>query len=147
MWPLKSKRHLRYDSVDAWIEGERIPTPVTSIKDEKLRDDLFTKLGELRQHLFNKHLEQLSETERQQLKTGIHASQSHEKLNVAKEFAEELRSKLSQCGVDVSVIPGKYHMNRVVLNVMVDANVPKARIAKDIPQFFHGFEVLVLRKK
>ena len=146
MWPFKSKKHLKYDSVDAWIEGEKIPIPFSTVKDEKLCDELFTKLGELRQHLFNRHLEQLSETEREQLKAEEHASQSHEHIETAKVIAKELAIELSRHKYVVDVFPGLYHMNRIVLDVVIENKSSLKLATKTVPQFFKGFEVMTLTK-
>jgi hypothetical protein len=143
MWPSKTKKHLQYESVLAWIEGEKIPVPFTEIKDEKLKDKYFDRLGELRRHLFDKHLKTLSQTERDQLKAGTHPSQSHEKVKDAKEFAEALHSQLFQHGLNVNVVPGCYHMDRVILSVRVDADVSRESLIKLVPQFYRGFEVHV----
>jgi hypothetical protein len=143
MWPFKPK-HLQYSSVFAWTEAEKIHGPIT---DEKLQSKYMDQLGELRQYLFKKHVETLSQIEREQLNAGSHPSQSHEKANEAVKYAELLKSDLLQNGFNVEVGHGCYHMNRVILSVFPDEKISKTGLAKIIPQFFHGYEVKVLFKK
>jgi hypothetical protein len=142
MWPFKPK-HLRYSSVFAWTEAEKINGPIA---DEKLQSKFMDQLGELRQYLFEKHLKTLSEVEREQLKTGSHSSQSHQKVKDADEFAEQLHSELLRLGFDVEIRPGCYHANRVILSVFPDGKIDRANLAKAVPQFFHGYEVMILFK-
>jgi hypothetical protein len=140
-------KHLSYNSVNAWIVGENIPMPFSKIEDDKLRDEIFTKFGELRKHLFNKHLEELSETERSQLDTGKHASQSHEHFEVAKTVAKSLAIELSNLKLVTNVFPSLYHMNRIILDVTIDGEPSFKDAAKVIPQFYRGFEIHVVFKK
>lgn len=139
MWPFKPK-HLRYSSVFAWTEGENIHGPIA---DEKLQSKYMDQLGELRQHLFNKHLKTLSESEREQLEAGSHPSQSHQKTGAALEFAKLLHSALLQNGLEVEVRHGCYHLDRVILSVFADEKISKTALAKIVPQFFRGYEVMV----
>lgn len=91
MWPFrKKKRHLRYNSIQAWFFGERLK-PINEYSDPAERNRLLTELGELRQHPFDKNFETLSPEEQQQLNEGIHPSQSHRFFNRAEPFVELFR--------------------------------------------------------
>ena len=68
MWPLRTKRHLRYPSVEAWFKGEGLKEPVFKIADPVERDRRITEYGELRQHLFAKHTKTLSPEEQREFK-------------------------------------------------------------------------------
>lgn len=143
MWPFKP-RHLRYSSVFAWTEAEKINGPIA---DAKLQNRFNDQLGELRRHLFNKHLATLSVAEQEQLKAGSHPSQSHQKVKDADEFAALLHSELLQHGFDIQVQPGCYHMDRVILSLFPDENVNRIKLAKVVPQLFRGYEIKVFFKK
>jgi hypothetical protein len=140
MWLFSRKRHLKYSSIRAWIEGERIPIPVTSVQDEKPRNQYLEQHAELRRHLFDEHLKSLAPNERDLLARGKHPSQSHSRAKKAEPYARQLFDSLKHLDCIKAVGPGAYHMDRLVLNVSVSRQ-PTAKELAEIPDFFGGFEV------
>lgn len=140
MWPFTDKRHLDYRSIRAWIEGERIPTPITAIQDTKLRDRYIEQFAELRRHLFDQHIKSLPKRERDLLACGQHPSQSHSRAKDAEPYAKRLFEAVRHLGCVESVKLGAYHMDRLVLNVMVLRELTRQELA-ELPDFFGGFEV------
>src|SRR3954447_15720811 len=131
MWPFRNKRHLKYDSVEAWIAAEGIP-PINQISDPQQRDRVFTQLGELREHLWQRHVRGLPEAEQALLQSGQHPAQSHKFQADAIPYAEALRQHLLSSGVPVhSVTIGLYHMDRLVLSVRL---APKANLDRERPR-------------
>jgi hypothetical protein len=49
MWPFRTKRHLRYSSIEAWFKGEGHTEGVVEIADPVERDRRITEYGELSQ--------------------------------------------------------------------------------------------------
>lgn len=139
MWPLRTKRHLRYSSVEAWFKGEGLTQGVFAIADPVERDRRITEYGELRQHLFAKHVKTLSREERRQFKQGCHPSQSHRFAGRAEPFVSSLRKHLAGLGFGAKVCLGFYHMDRLVLSADLDAD-PGGRRSL-LPWLFRGFEV------
>jgi hypothetical protein len=141
MFGIFKKRHLRYNSVREWARCEGIPFPVSEVPDEKLRSKYFDKYFELRKHLFNEHLKTLSPEELCQINNGQHPSQSHSRIQTAKEYAKELRLTLKEIGSITDVIVGVYHGDRLVLDVLAKKRLTDEQETK-IPEFFRGFEVI-----
>jgi hypothetical protein len=143
MWGLKhfwrTKRYLRYESVESWIEGERLTTPITQIADPVERDRRITEYGELRRYLFAKHIKTLSSEEQRWFAEGTHPSQSHRFAARAEPFASALRDHLVNVGVPAVVRLGWYHMDRIVLSADLD-NDPGDR-RSELPRMFRGFEI------
>ncbi|MCA8989116.1 MAG: hypothetical protein KDA78_15830 [Planctomycetaceae bacterium] len=141
MWPFtKAKRHLRYDSISGWIAGENVPLDFIHHPDLAERDKYLTQYGELRRHLFDKHIKTLSNAEQELFKLGRHPSQSHEFAAAAKSYTEKLRIHLQQldCHV-IDVCVGFYHCDRIVLSVdLADSDADKLQ---SLPWLFAGFEI------
>ena len=144
MWPFRSKRHLRYDSIEAWIEGEKIPTPVTELTDARQRDRVFTQLAELRQHLFWRHVRELPEPEQTLVAAGRHPSQSHRFETEALPYAESLQEHLLGIGVPIlSVRLGLYHCDRIVLIVRLASDADPKTARYKVPYLYRGFETKI----
>jgi len=139
MWSLRTKRHLRYPSVEAWFNGERLTEPVFKITDPAERDRRITEYGELRQHLFAKHIKTLSREEQREFKEGTHPSQSHRFADRAEPFVALLREHLATLGFPSKVCLGWYHMDRIVLSADLDED-PRER-QRELPWLFRGFEI------
>src|SRR5690349_3808908 len=86
-------RHLRYRSIEEWLEKEHITT-LTHPENPSLQDRLFQQLGELRKHLWDQHFVHLTAEERQQLEAGQHPSQSHSRAAQARPVFEEFRLRM-----------------------------------------------------
>jgi hypothetical protein len=143
-WPF-SKRHLRYGSLREWIVGEQLPLPLTAISDQKKRDKVMTEYGELRKHLFNVHLNMLSNEQQRALQAGKHPSQDHALTAEAAVFAEALAKKLEHLSFVRKVSVANYHLNRNLLYVFVsDIELLDPRLS-EVPDFFEGFEVHVVK--
>jgi hypothetical protein len=140
MWPFRTKRHLRYDSVYAWRDGEHVPHGFINLEDPVERDRFIRQYGELRQHLFWKHARTLSAPERRRIKQGKHPSRSHAFAAEAEPYAEDFRLELAKCGHACQVEVGFYHWDRIVLMVDFDRQ-PNDDVLEAIPSFFHGFEI------
>ena len=139
MWPFRTKRHLRYPSVEAWFKGEGLTVGVTRIADPTERDRRITEYGELRRHLFAKHVKTLSPDEQRQFENGTHPSQHHRFADLAEPFATSLRGHLASLGFGSKVCVGFYHFDRIVLSADLDAD-PGGR-QRELPWLFRGFEI------
>ena len=143
MWPFspKPKRHLCYDSVREWMVGERVPENFFRLEDPALRDKYITEYGELRRHLFEKHIRTLPETEQELFKTGRHPSESHRFAAQAEPYAERLQRHLESLGEKVAAVRiGFYHCDRIVLSVDLEPR-PRAIDLETLPWLFEGFEI------
>jgi len=130
--------HLQYATVEDWIEGEGITTSIIEIADPVERDRQITEYGELRQHLFAKHVETLSAEERSQFANGRHPSQSHSFADRAEPFVEALSNYLNELGFKAKVSLGWYHGDRIILYVDLEKD-PQDR-SRELPWLFRGFE-------
>lgn len=145
IWPF-GKRYLRYRSKLEWILGEQIPTPFSVIQDRKRFDEVVFQYGELRKHLFARHLKTLSSEQRDLLSAGKHPSQDHALTQAALPYADKLGEKLRHLHFVSKVGVGTYHGNRNVLDVFVYGIDLLDRRLLEVPEFFDGFEVLILNK-
>ena len=134
------KKHLRYDSVEQWMEAENIPKNFIMIKDDKLRDQYITQYAELREHLYIKHVKLLSIGEQKLIESGNHPSQNHSLSDEAEKYVDDFKKELSglSCIKDITV--GLYHGGRIIISVEVYENTPKEEI-NIIPWLYRGFEV------
>ena len=133
--------HLQYDSVEDWMTGENVPVGFINEPDPILRDKYIWQYGELRRHLYARHVVTLSRDEQHAINAGCHPSQSHRFADRAQLYCELLESHLVSLGLDVSEVHlGWYHMDRIVLTVetpeQLDASSYKRR-----PWLFQGFEI------
>jgi hypothetical protein len=143
-WPF-GKRHLRYGSLREWAVGERVPLPLTSIANPKKRDKVMTEYGEPRKQLFNVHLNTLSNEQQRALRAGKHPSQDHALTAEAAVFADALAKKLEHLLFVRKVSVANYHLNRNLLYVFVsDIELLDPRLS-EVPVFFEGFEVHVVK--
>jgi hypothetical protein len=139
MWPFQTKRHLRYPSLQAWLEGEGLKDPFSENVDPGERDRRLNEYCELRQHLFAKHIKTLSRVERRELYQGTHPSQSHQFAERALPFVALLQEHLASLGFPSTVCLGAYHMERIVLSADLDTD-PRDR-KRELPWLFRGFEI------
>lgn len=125
--------------------GENLPLSLAEITDPRRRDEVMTQYGELRRHLFDVHLKRLTDGQRELLASGRHPSQDHALTGEAASYAKALRQMLEHlpCVKDVGV--GNYHGNRNVLEVFVSGIELLDPRLLEIPDFYEGFEVLVLK--
>ena len=137
------KPHLQYESVAAWMAGENVPPAFLSVTDDKLRDKWITEFGELRRHLFAKHLATLTRVEQVQFQKDEHPSQHHAFADRAKPVAEEFQRELQRLGVVARVELGWYHLDRIVFSVFL-AEQPTDEEYERLPWLFRGFEALYL---
>src|SRR5215469_9812256 len=94
MFDFLKARHLRYRSVEEWRERENI-TSFMHPENPGLEVRLQRHLKQLREHLWKRHLKQLTRDERKQIETGTHPSQSHRGFEMAKPTFEEFRSHVA----------------------------------------------------
>jgi hypothetical protein len=139
MWPLQTKRHLRYPSLEAWFKGEGLTDPLFKIADPAERDRRITEYGELRQHLFALHIKTLTPQEQREIKEGAHPSQRHCFADRAEPFVALLQEHLASLGFQSKVLLGYYHLDRIVLSADLE-NDPSER-QHELPRLFRGFEI------
>ena len=132
----------KYDSIEEWMDKEKIPSGFFQIEDEQLRNKYIAEYGELRQHLFDRHIKTLSEEEQELFAKGEHPSQSHRYEEKAKPCAEELQEELSGLGFVEKVSIGYYHMDRIVFSVDINREISTEEY-KMIPWLYKGFETKV----
>jgi len=133
------KPHLKYESVAEWMKGENVPPRFISIANDELRNKYITQYGELRRHLFAKHLATLTPEEQAQFEKGEHSSQRHAFADRAKPIAEEFERELLQLGFVAKVKLGWYHCDRIVFSVSL-AKRPTPEENERLPWLFRGFE-------
>ena len=141
MWPFKSaKRHLKYSTVWEWKEKEGVPDDFFRYHDTSQRDRWITEYGELRQHLFEKHIKTLTPEEQQMFREKRHPSQSHSFSDGAKPYCESLAAELKLLGIIFENIElGFYQMDRIILCVNID---PQQKIVPvQLPWLHRGFEI------
>ena len=144
MWPFgKTKRHLRYDSISDWIVGENVPERFVYHPDPNQRDRYIAQYGELRQHLFDKHIKTLSRADQELLEQGCHPSQSHDLSAEAECYVDKLHMRLQELGCHaIDIRLGFYHCDRIILSVVL-ADSDAAKI-ESLPWLFAGFEIKYL---
>ena len=138
---LRSKRHLRYGSVDEWMEAEGITTLMHPDDPEK-QDRVMTLFAELRNKLWKEHLATLPERERRQFAEGTHPSQSHSSSDQAQPYAQQLKEQLASVPYVAEVALSAYHGDRLVICVHFSEDIPRKQFLKDLPTYFKGFEVI-----
>lgn len=143
MWPFRRQSHLSYPSVAAWMEAERIPADFVNIPDAAERDRVIGQYGELRRHLFEKHVRTLPPDEQTRLAQNRHPSQSHERMPEARRYADALREQLREVPFVRAVGLGAYHCDRVILCVEISPEVGEDEALSRIPLLFSGFEVRI----
>lgn len=121
------------------FEGEGLTTPITQIADPAERDRRITEFGELWQHLFAQHVKTLSADEQRQFADGTQPSLRHAFAERAEPFAASLQDHLAALGFPARVVPGMYHLDRVVLSADLEADPRERR--RELPWLFRGFEV------
>lgn len=141
MWPFrKTKKHLQYASVWEWQQGEGVPDKFITHKNPVRRDRWIMQYGELRRHLYQKHIKSLDTDEQQLIAENRHPSQSHRFADNALPYLDSLKQELDLIGlVYNSVELGMYHMDRIILSVDLDP-VQQADPA-GWPWLHRGFEV------
>lgn len=144
MFDFLRPRHLRYRSVEEWRERESI-TSFQHPENPKLEARLNRHLRQLRNHLWKKHLRQLTREERQQLKTGNHPSQSHKGFEMAAPIFEEFRSRVAALPYVEEVAMVTRHLQPIVFRVKLAQDVNWRVWQEHIPSFYRGFEVVVNR--
>ena len=133
--------HLKYDSVEEWMIGEKIPRGFIHDPDERMRDLYIRQYGALRRHLFDKHIATLPPFERDRFAAGTHPSQSHRFVEEAETYCPRLKQYLESIGVtSEEVFCGLYHMDRVVMTVVPTPSIDEETL-RQAPWLFEGFEV------
>ncbi len=132
--------HLNYDSFEAWAEGEGLPKDWTKHPDKDQRDLWWHQYAELKQHLWQRHVATLTSEERQEFEARSHPSLSHDFRERAQPFTEYLKEELARRGYNAEVRLGFYHLDRIVLNAVLDRTPPDR--LRGVPWLFRGFEVL-----
>ena len=142
MEPIDTKKHLEYGSVKEWIKNENVPNGFAQVEDEELRGRYISEYGELRQHLFEKHIKSLTEEDQELFSKGKHPSQSWKFEKRAKPYAEKLQKELSKLNFVEKVSIGYYQMDRIVLSVDINCEVSEEEYEM-IPWLYSGFETKV----
>lgn len=139
--PEVSAAHLKYYTVWDWMTGENVPMEFIREPDPVLRDTYLRQYGELRRHLYTKHVATLSSEVQKAINDGCHPSQSHQFAELAQPYCDQLRSHLLSLGLNVSAVHlGWYHMDRLVLSVETPVH-PGALRLRELPWLFEGFEI------
>ena len=133
--------HLQYESVEDWMNGENVPMGFIKEPDPVLRDKYIRQYGELRRHLYAKHVATLPREEQRAINDGCHPSQSHRFADDAQPYCEQLERHLRTLGLDVADVHlGWYHMDRIVLTAETPEHLDAGRF-RELPWLFQGFEV------
>jgi len=142
MFDFLKPQHLRYRSVEEWRERENI-TSFWHPENPGLEVRLQRHLKQLREHLWKRHLKELTRDERNQIKTGTHPSQSHKGFEMAKPIFEEFRSRVAAHPFVEEVTMVTQHMKPIVFRVKVARGSTWRVWQEHIPPFYRGFEVVV----
>jgi len=132
-------RHLTYDSLEAWAEGEELPKDWTKHPDKNQRDLWWQQYAELKQHLWAQHITTLTPEERKEFETRTHPSLSHKFSDRAQPFTGHLKEELARLGYNADVNLGFYHLDRIILAATLD-RTPPGRL-RGVPWLFRGFEI------
>lgn len=135
-----TQRHLRYESIRAWLKAEKIPCPITAIRDRRRRDRCLKEFSELRDALYQRHVSSLSEEERRQIASGTHPSQKSEFPDAAGQYARDLAQELKSMGCDCEVTVDTRQGGRLGLGVQLCPTEHPVDV-DSLPEFYHGFEV------
>ncbi len=147
MFFFSKRSHLQYESTEEWIKAEKIPIPVTKVEDEKTRNKYLSQHSELRRHLFEKHLYSLPLEEQQLLKAKKHPSQSHAFAEAAQNYLVAFKKEMPILDCVEKVGLGNYHGDQFVIDVLLKSGTDSAQVRKHFPQFYRGFEVMLLVPK
>jgi hypothetical protein len=141
MFFARKKRHFKYDNLYDWFVGERVPERFVFLEDETERDKWITQYGELRQHLFERHLKTLSSEAQIRMREGRHPSQSHARVDEARPYIDLLTRHLADLGYPAHVRLIFHQMDRIRLSAALDHVPEKIEYGKLLPLYFEGFEV------
>ncbi len=123
------------------MTGENVPTGFIKEPDPVLRDKYIQQYGELRRHLYAKHVATLSPDDQKAMSDGCHPSQSHRFGDDALPYCERLKHHLMSHDLDVSDVHlGWYHMDRIVRTVETPEQLDAERF-RQLPWLFQGFEI------
>jgi hypothetical protein len=136
---MTTPRHLTYDSLEAWAEGEHLPKDWIKFPDTEKRKNWFSQLAELKQHLWNRHIASLTEAEQNEFQNRTHPSLSHKFRDRAQPFTVEFQNHLASLGYksEVKIIFGQ--MDRLLLHATLDKTPPNR--LRGVPWLFRGFEL------
>lgn len=144
MWDFFKPRHLRYHSVEEWRERENIMS-FQHPGNPKLEARLNRHLKELRKHLWKKHLRELTQEERHQIKMGNHPSQSHKGFELAAPIFDEFRARVTVLPYVEEMAMVTRHLQPIIFRVKLGQDVSWHTWQENIPSFYRGFEVIVTR--
>ena len=133
--------HLKYESVEEWMAGEGIPQGFVHEPDPVLRDGYIRQYGELRRHLYDKHVLTLPADARLAIEEGRHPSQSHRFAEEALPYCGLLRDHLESLGfrvTDVHLAWGQCDL--IKLSVEIPETLDDVQ-RRSLPWLFQGFEV------
>ena len=142
-WFKKKKSHLDYTSWASWFYGESVPKEFVLEYGSGRRPDYKVYMNqscELRQHLFDKHLKTLPAEIQQQLKNGLHPSQTHSKIKQAEPVLQRLKDLLSGLDYLNDISIKRAQMDLVQLKVTLK-NEPTLAQEERIPEYFEGYVV------
>jgi hypothetical protein len=130
--------------VEEWRERENI-TSFWHPEHPGIEGRLQRHLKQLRDHLWKRHLKQLTREERKEIKTGTHPSLSHKGFELAKPIFEEFRSSVAAHPFVEEITMVTQHMKPIIFRVKV-ARAATWRVWQEhVPPFYRGFEVVVTR--
>ena len=139
----KKKSHLEYTSISSWIHVESVPRGFGLEYGSGRRPDYkiyMDQYGELRQHLFDKHIKTLPDEIQKQLKSGRHPSQSHSKIKQTEPVLQRLKDIVAGLDFIKDVSIKKAQMDLVQFNVILK-NEPTLEQAEMVPEYLEGYVV------
>lgn len=133
-----------YHTFQKVVELNGIPPGFIQAEDPVERDRFIELFGQIRQGLYDKHAQTLSEEEQDRLKHGTHPSLSHKSKDEAEQYAANLANDLAHLEYVKDVIVGFYHCDRIVLTIQVK-DAPDGEVAdRELPYLYKGFETKVM---
>ena len=138
-----------HKSWEAYLEARDVPLKFGADASEAESDEAFQILGEANRHFYPKHLATLPAAIRQQIESGEHPSQSHERHEAASAVMAEFEHYLAEnCSLPITEAPrmGFYHGDQIIFSVRFDSERPWAEIDDEIPPFYMGYRIFRTRQ-
>jgi len=133
---------ITHADLEAEFQSLQLPEGWALEAEPKKAEIFFTRFREWREDVFRRHLRTLSHNEQTSIAAGEHPSQSHERGEAARAWADQLMEELRLQGVNfiVEVRVSLYHGNRIVLSMIVETGTDDDLARTSLPCYFHGFE-------
>jgi hypothetical protein len=142
----KRKAYLEYSTIRSWRQCENVPLNFVVEYGSGRRPDYevyMDQFCELRQHLFEKHLQTLPKETQSQFKRREHPSQSHSKAELALPVLEKLRNLLEDYDFVEGIEIKCAQMDLVQFNVILNRDATITEL-EPVPEYIDGYVINLL---